>query len=69
MTSSDHKPLPNLPVTSRLVSQCNNRYGAVVSALYGFLKVQESVVANAGLKSRQDAYSIVVFDDKAEVRS
>ncbi|CAE6454438.1 unnamed protein product [Rhizoctonia solani] len=68
MTSSDHRPLPNLPVTSRLASQCNNRYGAVVSALYGFLKSQESAVANAGLNSRQDAYSIVVFDDMAEIR-
>ncbi|CAE6523134.1 unnamed protein product [Rhizoctonia solani] len=68
MTSGDHRPLPNLPVTSRLVSQCNNRYGAVVSALYGFLKNQESVVANAGLTSRQDAYSIVIFDDRAEIR-
>ncbi|CAE6534558.1 unnamed protein product, partial [Rhizoctonia solani] len=68
MTSGDHRPLPNLPVTSRLVSQCNNRYGAVVSALYGFLKNQESVVANAGLTARQDAYSIVIFDDRAEIR-
>ncbi|KAG8729622.1 hypothetical protein FRC11_008340, partial [Ceratobasidium sp. 423] len=68
MTSRDHLPLPNLPVTSRLVSQCNNRYGAVVSALYGFLKSQAAVVANAGLTSRQDAYSIVNFDNKAEIR-
>ncbi|CAE6489587.1 unnamed protein product [Rhizoctonia solani] len=68
MTSGDHRPLANLPVTSRLVSQCNNRYGAVISALYGFLKNREATVANAGLKSRQDSYTILMHDDKSQIR-
>ncbi|CAE6383430.1 unnamed protein product [Rhizoctonia solani] len=68
MTSRDHRPVANLPITSRLVSQCNNRYGAVVSALYGFLRNREAVVSSVGLSSRQDAYSIVIFDKKAEIR-
>ncbi|KAG8690805.1 hypothetical protein FRC11_009018, partial [Ceratobasidium sp. 423] len=68
MTIGDHRPLANLPVTSRLVSQCNNRYGAVVSALYGFLKNREAAVTNAGLKSRQDSYTFLMHDDKSEIR-
>ncbi|KEP50719.1 von willebrand factor type A domain protein [Rhizoctonia solani 123E] len=68
MTCGDHRPLANLPVTSRLVSQCNNRYGAVVSALYGFLKNREAAVTNAGLKSRQDSYTFLMHDDKSEIR-
>ncbi|CUA74500.1 hypothetical protein RSOLAG22IIIB_11257 [Rhizoctonia solani] len=68
MKRHDHLPLANLPVTSRLVSQCNNRYGAVVSALYGFLKNREAAVTNAGLRSRQDSYTFLMHDNKSEVR-
>ncbi|CUA69984.1 hypothetical protein RSOLAG22IIIB_14172 [Rhizoctonia solani] len=61
-------PIKLITFTSRLVSQCNNRYGAVVSALYGFLKNREAAVTNAGLRSRQDSYTFLMHDNKSEVR-
>ena len=68
MTWSDRQPLPNSPATRRIVQLANNRFGAVLSSLYGFWTAREAAVrsgANAG--QRRDAYSIVLFDHTASV--
>src|SRR5258706_5194756 len=70
MTDKDHQPLANTPMTQRVSSKHNNRYGAVLSALYGFWSSRE-VATRQGASSgiRQDAYSIVLFDSNPEVFS
>ena len=69
MRMTDHKPLPNTPMSQRVSSQHSNRYGAVLSALYGFWSSRE-VATRQGTASgtRQDSYSIVLFDHSPEVR-
>ncbi|QRV84778.1 von willebrand factor type A domain protein [Ceratobasidium sp. AG-Ba] len=64
---SDRKPLSDTPVSSMLRSACNNRYGAALSALYGFCS---SRVPKAGSlpRSQQDAYSVITFNDVAKTR-
>jgi hypothetical protein len=68
MYSSDHQPLANTPMTQRVSSRHNNRYGAVLSALYAFWSSRE-VATRQGVSSgaRQDSYSIVLFDHEPEV--
>jgi len=68
MCDTDHKPLANTPVTQRVSSQHDNRYGAVLSALYAFWSSRE-VATRQGAPSgaRQDSYSIVLFDHAPEV--
>ena len=70
MYYSDHRPLANTPMTQRVSSKHNNRYGAVLSALYAFWSSRE-VATRQGASSgtRQDAYSIVLFDHTTEVFS
>ncbi|CAE6448602.1 unnamed protein product [Rhizoctonia solani] len=68
MDGRDRKPLPNTPISDRLRLVCNNRYGAVLSALYGFLKSQEggrtpNQHGRTGVEhtTRSDAYSVLTF--------
>ncbi|KAH7337773.1 hypothetical protein B0J17DRAFT_573266 [Rhizoctonia solani] len=68
MSGSDHRPLPNTPVSARLTSQCNNRYGSVLSALYGFWISREAAASSGGTQTRQDAYSVVTFHSAATTR-
>ena len=68
MTDTDRQPLPNSPATQRIVQRANNRFGAVISSLYGFWTARDAAVragVNAG--QRRDAYSIVSFDHNASV--
>src|SRR5258706_16449117 len=67
MSLTDHRPLANTPMTQRVSSRHNNRYGAVLSALYGFWSSRE-VATRQGASSgiRQDAYSIILFDSTPE---
>ncbi|KEP45510.1 putative cytochrome P450 family protein [Rhizoctonia solani 123E] len=65
MTSTDCVPLPNTPINARLRrSNCNNRYGAVLSALYGFWLSREAAFTTR----RQDTYSVVTFGDSPMTR-
>ena len=68
MCTTDHKPLSNTPMSQRVSSHHNNRYGAVLSALYAFWSSRE-VATRQGASSgaRQDSYSIVLFDHAPEV--
>ncbi|KAF8607202.1 hypothetical protein BDV93DRAFT_467878 [Ceratobasidium sp. AG-I] len=70
MTYNDHKPLSNIPISSRLRSSCNNRYGAVLSALYGFCQSRQALATSPrGIRrTRTDAYSVITFADTATTR-
>lgn len=65
MRNTDRLPLPHQPVAGRIESRHNNRFGAVLSALYQFL--QERYSSNGG-DERRDAYSILVFNQLTEVQ-
>jgi len=54
MGMDDRHPLNNTPVTAQISRQCNNRLGAVYSALYGFWTSRAAAVT-AGA-ARRDAY-------------
>ncbi|KDN38013.1 hypothetical protein RSAG8_09786, partial [Rhizoctonia solani AG-8 WAC10335] len=62
MTCTDRRPLTNTPISAQLTSSCNNRYGAVLSALYGFWLSRDTVAAASTTQARQDAYSVITFD-------
>ncbi|CAE6410025.1 unnamed protein product [Rhizoctonia solani] len=65
MTQTDRQPLPNTPATSFLRENCNNRYGAVLSALHSFWKSREVTSPMTGSSARGDSYSIITFSNKA----
>ncbi|KAG8685533.1 hypothetical protein FRC11_010445, partial [Ceratobasidium sp. 423] len=66
--NTDRQPLPGTPISARLVSECNNRYGAVLSALYGFWLSREVVASSTATQTRWDAYSIITFESTATTR-
>lgn len=61
------RPLQGTPVSHLISSQYDNCFGAVLSAMYGFLAARHVAVTKGGL-ARQDAYSIILFGDEARVR-
>ncbi|KAF5381812.1 hypothetical protein D9757_008326 [Collybiopsis confluens] len=64
MFLNDRRPLPNTPTTALISSKCDNRLGAVYSALYGFWASRNSALVASGTQAvRRDAYSIILFDD------
>jgi hypothetical protein len=67
MGCTDHTPLPNTPISARLTGACNNRYGAVLSALHGFWHARDSAAYASATQARQDAYSVVTFNHYAGV--
>ncbi|CAE6371963.1 unnamed protein product [Rhizoctonia solani] len=69
MANTDRRPLPDMPISARLISSCNNRYGAVLSALYGFWLSRDAVALLGATQTRQDAYSIVTFNHRATVNN
>ncbi|KAG9124904.1 hypothetical protein FRC07_009778 [Ceratobasidium sp. 392] len=68
MTSSDRQPLPSTPISPRLTAHCNNRYGAVLSALYSFWLSCEAAATSSSIQTRQDAYSVITFDHTSTTR-
>ncbi|EUC60520.1 cytochrome P450 family protein, putative [Rhizoctonia solani AG-3 Rhs1AP] len=68
MYCRDRQPLPDTPISARLVSECNNRYGAVLSALHGFWLSREAVASSTVTLTRQDAYSVITFASSATTR-
>ncbi|KIO18765.1 hypothetical protein M407DRAFT_83589 [Tulasnella calospora MUT 4182] len=64
MGSSDRRPLTGQPVSATITAHNNNRFGAVLSAVYGFWVSRGS--GNQG--GRRDAYSVITFQTGAEVR-
>ncbi|KAH9965565.1 hypothetical protein BGW80DRAFT_1345251 [Lactifluus volemus] len=47
MSSSDRQPLNNAPQTNRIRQRCNNRLGAVYSALYSFWSARHAATTTA----------------------
>ncbi|CAE6410609.1 unnamed protein product, partial [Rhizoctonia solani] len=68
MSGRDRQPLPDTPISARLISESNNRYGAVLSALHGFWLSREAAVSSAVTRARQDAYSVITFASSATTR-
>ncbi|KAG8792429.1 hypothetical protein FRC12_006144 [Ceratobasidium sp. 428] len=68
MTNDDRQPLPDTPISSKLIASCNNRYGAVLSALHSFLLSREPAVMSSSTQARQDAYSVITFGTTAMTR-
>jgi len=69
MTRTDRLPLSNTPVARRIVGRHNNRYGAILSALWSFWQSRQVANRNASRTgARQDTHSIVLFGSTAEVK-
>lgn len=69
MFLTDHRPLANTPMTRRISSEQDNRYGAVLSSLYAFWSSRQVVTRNGYVAgARQDSYNIILFDHLSEVR-
>ncbi|KAG6329583.1 hypothetical protein ID866_9506 [Astraeus odoratus] len=64
MTGRDRRPLPNTPVSARIAATSNNRYGAVLSSLYGFWSARAAAINSTAYATRRDAYSVILFDGR-----
>ncbi|KAI6101023.1 hypothetical protein EDD16DRAFT_1526092 [Pisolithus croceorrhizus] len=62
MSSKDKKPLPNTPASGRISSRSNNRFGAVLSSLYGFWSARAAAIGSSANAARRDAYSVILFN-------
>ena len=63
MTGTDRRPLPNAPGTNLIQQRCNNRLGAVYSALHSFWMARHAAVTATGSQAaRRDAYSVLLFN-------
>ncbi|KAG2116832.1 hypothetical protein DEU56DRAFT_984881 [Suillus clintonianus] len=61
MSLIDRQPLMNTPASNRIIQSSNNRFGAVLSSLYGFWSARAAAVAGRQA-ARRDSYSIILFD-------
>jgi hypothetical protein len=65
MSCTDRAPLQGTPTTARISARCNNRLGAVYSALYAFWSTRAAIQGQAAQATiRRDAYSVILFDKK-----
>jgi hypothetical protein len=67
MSGMDRQPLQGTPTTRRIATYANNRLGAVYSALFAFWTSRQAAVERSGLEARQDAYSMMLFNQQATV--
>lgn len=68
MTLEDRKPVSDTPVTERIVATANNRFGAVLSSLYGFWVARDAAMrSRVSQGTRRDAYTVLIFDSTAKV--
>ncbi len=66
MGNRDRRPLQDTPVSASIQSTCNNRLGAVYSALHAFwVSRHAAVTANrrGRAQHRRDSYSVILFDN------
>jgi hypothetical protein len=69
MTYSDRCPLQDTPVSQRIALTANNRFGAVLSSIYGFWVARDAATRNAAaVGGRRDTYTVIVFDHNSSVR-
>ncbi|KAI6143615.1 hypothetical protein BKA82DRAFT_2416446 [Pisolithus tinctorius] len=62
MSSQDKKPLPNTPASGKISARSNNRFGAVLSSLYGFWSARAAAIGSSASAARRDAYSVILFN-------
>jgi hypothetical protein len=67
MGDQDRRPLQGTPTTQRIAAVCNDRLGAVYSALHAFWSARAAIHNAPGGQAnaagmRRDAYSLVLFD-------
>ncbi|KAF9064891.1 hypothetical protein BDP27DRAFT_1467712 [Rhodocollybia butyracea] len=63
MGNTDRQPLANTPTTPLIGQYCNNRLGAVYSALHAFWTSRNAALSASGPQaSRKDSYSVILFD-------
>ncbi|KAI0089043.1 hypothetical protein BDY19DRAFT_993275 [Irpex rosettiformis] len=58
MSNTDRRPLEATPMTARIAERHNNRLGAVYQSLFGFWSARQGL----GHGPRQDAYSVILFN-------
>ncbi|KAK0489058.1 hypothetical protein IW261DRAFT_1602879 [Armillaria novae-zelandiae] len=66
MGNRDRRPLKGTPVTASIRNTCNNRLGAVYSALHAFWVSRHAAVTANGrgrTHHRRDSYSVILFDN------
>jgi len=63
MLGTDRIPLRNTPAFDTISRHANNRYGSVLSALYGFWSARSTALRGG---ARQDGYTVITFSDYAE---
>lgn len=61
MRRTDRQPLRNTPTSDKIIRSSNNRFGAVLSSLYGFWSARAAAVAGSQA-ARRDSYSVILFD-------
>ncbi|KAG9014447.1 hypothetical protein FRB93_013572 [Tulasnella sp. JGI-2019a] len=62
MANTDRQPITNTPGTASIMRCNSNRFGAVLSAVYGFWNSRSSGVAGC----RRDSYSVILFNSSPE---
>lgn len=68
MTYNDRRPLQDTPVSQRIALTADNRFGAVLSSIYGFWVARDAATRNsAAVGARRDTYTVVVFDHAASM--
>lgn len=69
MGGTDRRPLANTPTSSKITGRCNNRLGAVYSALHSFWAARHAATTTGQqvVQARRDAYSVILFDHAASV--
>ncbi|KAG8979571.1 hypothetical protein FRB94_011592 [Tulasnella sp. JGI-2019a] len=63
MRRNDRQPIPNTPSSAEISRYNPNRFGAVLSALYGFWLSRDSGTGG----SRRDSYSVILFSGTTQV--
>ncbi|KAG8917959.1 hypothetical protein FRC02_002744 [Tulasnella sp. 418] len=62
MSERDRIPLPNAPCSSLISRYHNNRFGAVLSSLYGFWNSHTATGC-----TRRDSYTVIVFNEESKI--
>ncbi|KAL4067444.1 hypothetical protein V8B97DRAFT_1873723 [Scleroderma yunnanense] len=65
MSSTDRRPLESTPTSVKIRATSDNRFGAVLSSLFSFWSARAAAIGSSGSAVRRDAYSVILFDDRA----
>ncbi|KAL5513533.1 hypothetical protein ACEPAH_3932 [Sanghuangporus vaninii] len=65
MSIQDRRPVPTYPASTRIMRTANNRLGSVYYALHSFWSARATAMNQAGVQTRRDAYSAILFNGSA----